>query len=529
MADGALIPRVKALIGFRALIISLLLGAAFLFKVALFPKPGAISLLIILLYLLTILYALLLQRIRNLFLFAYIQLFGDLAAEIALIYMTGGIESWFSFMLILTVLSSSIVLNRKAGFVMAIISSILYGTLLDLQFYRILPSVYDSSLPVEQFLYKVFIHTVALYSTAYLAGHLSSRLEKTVERLEEKDIHLKELELFNTKVIESLPSGLFTTDLKGTVFVFNRAAERISGFRKEAVVGGFIGKALPFISFPIREGRTEERLTVPGQEQQKIVGITISVLKDASGNRTGYIGIFQDLSQLKKLEAEMKNKEKWAAIGELSANIAHEIRNPLASLRGSIEMLRENRVPEKHREKLMGIALNEMERLNSIITDFLTYSRPKPLEIRETDLHALLGETLELLRNAEESTKGITITGEFGGELLLSLDPMKVRQVFWNLGINALQAMKPGGTLTVSTRDDDGRVVILFSDTGDGIAETELPKIFFPFYTTKENGTGLGLAIAYRIIEEHHGKISVQSRPGIKTTFEIILPKEHGT
>jgi two-component system sensor histidine kinase PilS (NtrC family) len=167
------------------------------------------------------------------------------------------------------------------------------------------------------------------------------------------------------------------------------------------------------------------------------------VLRDINMNKTGFIGTFQDLTQIMKLEAEMKNKEKWAAIGELSANIAHEIRNPLASLKGSIEMLKEGNLPEKHKERLMNIALNEMERLNNIVTDFLIYSRPKPLEIQKVDIHSILDSTLELLKNAEHKAT-ISITKNFKGQLFINADPEKIRQVFWNLG-QCVWAMGNGG------------------------------------------------------------------------------------
>ena len=238
--------------------------------------------------------------------------------------------------------------------------------------------------------------------------------------------------------------------------------------------------------------------------------------------RQGFIGIFQDLSQIKKLEAEMKNKEKWAAIGELSANIAHEIRNPLASLRGSIEILREGKLPEKHKEKLMNIALSEMDRLNNTISDFLAYSSPKPLEKKIVDLHPVLDSTLELLIHSENNG-GITIKKNFEGQLFSHADPEKIRQVFWNLGINAYEAMGNGGELTVSTEDTPPYVTISFSDTGSGIPQSDIDKIYYPFFTTKDSGTGLGLSIAYRIIEEHNGRLLVTSNPGIKTTFKIIL------
>jgi two-component system, NtrC family, sensor histidine kinase PilS len=527
--EHALTVRIKALISFRAVFVTLLLGSAFLFKAEyFFAQPKAISYYIIFLYSLTIIYSLLLTRVKNLFLFTYVQLVGDVFAEIALIYLTGGIESWLSFVLILTVLSSSIVLNKKAGYVIASLSSILYGVLLDLQFYNLLPIPHEFVTHEKEFLYNIFIHILALYITAYLSGYLSYSLEKTVEKLEEKDSHLKDLEYFNVKVIESLPNGLFTTDMAGDVLVFNRAAEKITGKRREDVIGGKIGTALPFLAFPFQEGQRMEGLLEGDGDARKVIGINITALEDLSGNETGYIGVFNDITQLKTLETEIKQKEKWAAIGELSANIAHEIRNPLASMRGSIEMLREDKIPEKHRGKLMEIALREMERVNNIITDFLTYSSPRPLEVQKVDLHLLLDETLSLLRNRTQERGNILIRREFDGPLLFVADQQKIRQVFWNLGLNSIEAMKDGGELTVSTKEGNDAVRIVFADTGPGIDPVNVEKIFYPFFTTKGQGTGLGLSIAYRIIEEHKGKLKVRSVPGINTTFEIILGKRHG-
>ena len=529
MSENALTLRLKALIGFRALFVTLLLGSYFLFNIeyrsALYPN--AVSYFIIFLYMLTIIYSILIKTTKNLFLFAYTQLILDVIAEIILIYITGGIESWFSFILILTVLSSCIVLNKKAGYIIASLSSILYGALIDLQFYKVLPIAYGETVLEKEFLYNIFIHILSFYITAYLSGYLSYRLERTVQKLEEKDTHLKDLELFNIKVIESLPSGLFTTDMAGNALIFNRAAERITEIRKDQVIGNSIETALPFLVFPFKDGRHEEILN-KDDNTQKIIGLNISVLKDTSGKETGFIGIFQDLTQLKKLEEEMKQKEKLAAIGELSANIAHEIRNPLASLKGSIEMLKEDKIPAKHKDRLMEIALNEMERLNCIITDFLTYSRPKPLELQRTDLHLLLSETIELLNNVKQDKNNIRIKNEFEDSLFITADPQKIRQVFWNLGTNAIEAMDNGGELIVSTMNNTDTVKIVFSDSGIGIDPSGIEKIFYPFYTTKEKGTGLGLSIAYRIVEEHGGRLIVKSNPGIKTSFEIILPKEYG-
>ncbi len=527
MANYVLTSRLRALISLRALFVTFLLGSAFLFRIEYFyANPRATSYLIASLYLLTIAYALLFTRIKRFFIFTYVQLIIDVIAEIILIYITGGVESWLSFTLILTVLSSSIVLNKKAGYVTASLSSILYGTLLNLQQHGIL-DIPHSVTDERFFLYKIFIHILSLFLTAYLSGNLSSRLEKTSRKLQEKVTQLGDLELFNMKVIESLPSGLFTTDRNGNVLIFNKTAEEITGVSKDRVISGGIKTALPFLSFPPEEGRKEVTLDTP-EKGAKIIGLTVSVLRDASGQETGFICTFQDLTLFKSLEAEIKQKEKWAAIGELSANIAHEIRNPLAAMRGSIEMLRDEKIPQKHKEKLMGIAIREMERLNDIVTDFLTYSSSRPPDKKKTDLHLLLDETLSLLKNVEQNKGNISISKGFEGPLIAEVDPQKIRQVFWNLGINAVESMKDGGELTVSTSSREGVIKITFSDTGPGIDPSRIERIFYPFFTTKDEGTGLGLSIAYRIMEEHNGRLSVKSMPGIKTTFEIILPRQDG-
>jgi two-component system sensor histidine kinase PilS (NtrC family) len=520
--------RLKALIVFRAAFVTLLLGSSFIFKAGYerFQHPHAFSYLIITLYVLTVIYSLLIERIRRLFAFAYVQLVLDVIFGVTLIYITGGIESWFSFMLVLTVISSSIVLDKRAGYIIATLSSILYGTLINFQFHGLLSLSTGKPMEVKDYFYNIFIHIVSFYLVAYLSGYLSSRLEKTTRKLDEKATDLRDLEFFNKEVIESLPSGLFTTDLSGKVLTFNRAAEKITGCKRDSVTGRRVDEVVPYFKFPFVQSRREEAIKANGV--RKVIGFQITPRKDISGNSTGFIGIFQDLTELKRFEAEVKRREKWAAIGELSSNIAHEIRNPLASLKGSIEMLKDGTMPQDHRKRLMEIALKEMERLNCIITDFLTYSRPTSPEFRKFELHSILDETTELLRNVEQNKGNISIKKKYTGKIEMNADPQKLRQVFWNLGINAIEAMPQGGELVVSTRNTDTAVEISFEDSGVGIDKQNMEKVFYPFFTTKDNGTGLGLAIAYRIIEEHAGKINVESNPGIGTTFEVILPKTDG-
>jgi len=516
--------KLKALIVFRVIFVTLFFGSSFLvWGLPRFSYIHSLTYLIIVLYVVTIVYALLLERVRNLFLFGYVQLALDVFLELILIYYTGGIDSWFSFTLVLTILASSIILNKRAGFIIATLSSILYGTLVNLQLYDFLPATSEGLMEAKDYLYKIFLHAIFFYLTAYLSGYLSSRLEKTVQKLEEKNIDFRDLEFFNREVVENLPSGLFTTDISGNVMIFNRSAEAITGVKRELVVGRKIYEVLPVFTFPFSEGRKEEVLTVDGV--QKIIGLGVSPLRGVSEDIKGFIAIFQDLTKLKKLEAGIKQKEKWAAIGELSSNMAHEIRNPLASLKGSIELLKEDTVAENYKERLMEIALQEMDRLNRIITDFLTYSRPTPPELQKVDLRRLLDETLDLLENVHQGDNVISLRKTYTGPIEVTVDPQKMRQVFWNLGINAIEAMPGGGTLTVSSEDLESAVKIAFRDSGAGIEEKNIEKIFYPFFTTKERGTGLGLAIAYRIVEEHEGRLIADSKPGLGTTFEVILPK----
>ncbi|MBM4128670.1 MAG: PAS domain S-box protein, partial [Nitrospira sp.] len=304
--------KIKALIAFRALFVTLLLGSAFLFKAGYekFPHAYGLSYLIVAMYAFTIVYSLLVEKIRRLVAFAYVQLMLDVVFGIVLIYLTGGIESWFSFALVLTIISSSIVLNRRAGYIMATLCSILYGILINLQFHKFLPLLSGGILGVRDYLYNIFIHILSCYLTAYLSGYLSSRLEKAAKKLDEKDINLRGLEFFNKEVIESLPSGLLTTDTSGKVIIFNKAAEKITGMKNDAVIGRAIDEVLPFFRSHFTGIRTEETIQVDGV--QKVIGFQISPLRDIEGNDTGFIEIFQDVTEVKKLEAEMKRREKWA-------------------------------------------------------------------------------------------------------------------------------------------------------------------------------------------------------------------------
>ncbi len=524
-----LLKRVSALIYIRLIVVTILLGSFYFFKIG-YDKmlhPAAFSFFIVSLYLLTILYALILQWIRKdsqFIVFAYLQIVIDIAAETVLLYLTGGIESMFSFLFPLCILSAGIVLNRRACYIIATLSSILYALLMDLQFYKIIQTSAMIVFTERDFFYNIFAHIIAFYLIAFLSGYLSEKLQKATQSLEERDTVLSDLKAFSRYIIESMPSGVFTTDLNRKIITFNSSAENITKLDHADVIG-----KTPDDIFPFLKNFAEPVERIEGEMQRDSenfpVGMRLSKLKDSAGKPIGMIGVFQDLTELKAMEAEVKRKEKWAFIGELSASIAHELRNPLASLKASVEMLREKKVSEGHADKLMNIALGEMNRLNGIITEFLLYAKPQELNKQPFDVHKSLKDVITLLQSSESSEKHVTISAKLDGTLLVTGDAKQMQQVFWNLGLNAIDAVSNEGSLDIYTKKKNNMVEIIFKDSGAGISKSEIDKIFYPFFTTKVKGTGLGLSIAQKITEEHGGKIEVKSEGiGKGTTFRIILP-----
>jgi two-component system sensor histidine kinase PilS (NtrC family) len=324
-----------------------------------------------------------------------------------------------------------------------------------------------------------------------------------------------------------MPSGIFTTMLDGKIATFNTSAQIITGKSFEDTVG-----KTPQEVFPFLESRIAPFERVEGRTQNNgrtiYVGIRISPLKNSQGIPIGMIGIFQDVTKIKAMEKEIQDKEKWAFIGELSALIAHELRNPLASLKASVEMLLEKNVPQEYADQLMKIAITEMDRLNGIITDFLIYAKPQHPVKDTVDIHKSLSELIVLLRNSLSDKSYSKIIRDFSDTLFITADANQLQQVFWNLGANAVEAISDKGVVTISTARKGNTVEIDFNDTGSGINENDMGKIFYPFFTTKEKGTGLGLAIAQRIVEEHGGKIKVESLgEGAGSTFRVILPADN--
>lgn len=555
--------KLKWLLGLRVFIVTLLMGASIALKVWQDGEHGSLPVfyfLIVCTYLLTILYGLLLQRISSLIAFVYVQIGVDLLLETSLVAVTGGLASPFTFLYIISIISASMILHRQGGMAAASASTVLFGVAGNMQYYGLIQTGANVVEPQEA-IYSLVINIVAFFTVASLSSSLSEKLRQTRQSLQEKESGLTELKAFHENIVQSISSGLLTADLEGTLTSFNRAAQEITGLSWHEVKGKHCVEVMnweglrEFYIDPdkINRSRRYDVETRKKDGTQLLLGVTLSPLRDEQGKLTGVVSTFQDLTKIRKLEAEVQKRQKLATIGQMAADMAHEIRNPLAALSGSMQVLRKELDLNEENQRLMDIALKETFRLDRIITEFLYFARPSPLNYKSCNLHTLLEETVRLLKNSKAYDHRIEIRTAFRKPPAMAwVDPDQMKQVFWNLSINAAQAMPEGGLLSISAdmrnREDlaehmldatlrgAGRIEeaagprrfaeVVFEDTGGGIKREYLGRIFDPFFTTKSNGSGLGLAIVHRIIADHAGHIWTESQEGRGTRFTIELPVE---
>jgi len=534
----------RLLMFIRVIIITFLLGATVVVQLRDSGGAGNVSLiglyiLISAIYLLTFFYVLILPRFTPVTIQAYIQSIGDVLMITVIIYLTGGIESIFSFMYIWAIITASVVLYRKGAFLMASFSIITYGLVLDLQYYQYITPFYTRLEPpsynlASDVFYRILINMCAFYLVAYLSGYLSYQMEETRQKLQAKEIDLKRLEGLNESIVESIDSGLMTLDQNGEILSLNPAAERITGYAFSQVRRQPYNKIFKKLELPALERlgnapMQPQSLTYTRPDGQKVyLEISVQSLRDNMNINWGRLLVLQDKTRIHEMEEEVKRVGKLAAAGEVAAGIAHEIRNPLASMSGSIQMLENELRGKSDYEPLMKIIRREMDRLENIVRDFLLFARPrtgKPVRIN------LLKATLEVINDFNRQVRPdqavSLITGK-SSDVFVRFDPYQFEQVMWNLLLNAKDATAEGGKISVALEPDGGKpnlVRLIVSDTGQGIAESDLPNIFDLFFTTKDRGTGLGLPIVSRILESGGGHIQVFSQPQIGTIFTIYLPR----
>lgn len=551
---------VKALMLGRIIILTLLLAITLVFQVSenkifFLPLTSTFYYFIGLFYLVTIIYALFLNKVKNLYQFAFSQIIIDQFFITAFIYFTGGKESFFPITYTFTIIASSTIFYKRGALFSASLSSLLYGILLLLQLYRLINPLGQSTIyEASQIFYSLIIYLATFYIVAFLSGMISEELKKNKRELIQKQVDYDQLEAFNRNIIQSLDSGLLTIDLNGNINFLNRTAEKILNLSKESLKETSIYRLFPEITDALEQ--VERKIPDPFPDYQRYetlltnddgtkvhLGFSISPLTAPDGSLIGHTLIFQDITKFKEMQEQMKRVDRMAAVGLLAAGMAHEIRNPLASLSGSVQILNAELNLNDQQKHLMEITLREAERLNALISDFLLYAQPPQTHKILTPIKNVIEETIDLFMHSPSFHDGIRILRPNGQEKIQAMiDPDQMKQVFWNLLINAAQSMSNGGKIQVQLGkgklSGDTRfffspqiktrewVKISFIDSGHGITQEEKEKIFEPFFTTKENGTGLGLSIVHKIIENHNGSIKVDSEAGQGSTFTIYLPAE---
>jgi two-component system sensor histidine kinase PilS (NtrC family) len=481
---------------------------------------------ILLWFALSIFYALLLSLWQDHRLQASLQVLTDLILVSLVVHETGGWDSSLNFLYPLVIIVASILLPRVWAHLVAALAFILYGTVLELNYYGVVKSYCTTHPELKTLQAIIFVNLFAYLAVAYLAGLLATKLRQARVQLKRASGALENLQILHENIIQSISSGLITTSLDGHITLVNSAAQKLLERTPGQLLGTPVNKlfldALP--NTESQQAHAEVRFDA-ANAFRKTLRVRVATLNVPERGTLGYVYAFDDLTEIRRLEREVRMQDRLAAVGRLAAAIAHEIRNPLTSIAGSVSML--SGIPEmsaEHRQ-LLDIVTRESQRLNGIITDFLAYSRGKQYRFEKADLVPLLEDTLTLMRHrmAAENT-GIVIESRFSVREAWSLaDGDKIKQVFWNFAENAVRAMRNGGTLQVSIErlGDDWQVS--FADTGTGMTPQQTEKIFEPFQSNFEGGTGLGLAVVYQIVQAHEGKVWARSKPGQGTTFVLRL------
>ncbi|HPQ38946.1 MAG TPA: ATP-binding protein [bacterium] len=551
--DSGLYQKIKSLIIARLLIgTTLLLGTAIPLEVSgyysisrfLFPLVTAILIL-------TIVYSGMMNIISNLRLHAYIQLIGDIILETVIIMATGGIESPFSILYVLTIIVASYVIPRRGSFITAIFISAAFGAVVMFQ-YQGWTSWWPVStnwilLPPPTFAaYIIFINIVGYYLTAFLANNLSERIRRMDRLLLNRNVQYSYLWTLNRRIVNEIPSGVVTTTQEGEILSVNPAAKRLLRLSSESDQQMNLNRIFPeylaqsIVRIAGLDEMVKREIQYQFEQGSETVWLVVEVitLEPKMRDPARLMLILNDVTDQKKIEEMKRKSQRWSTVAEVSAGMAHEIRNPLASISGSIEVLRQQLQLTDSQSRLMNIIIRESERLNKLISDFLDLARPRKPEFQIVQVSGVLREIV-LLIAADDSFERIDIRQDLEDEIQVEMDRDQFTQMVWNLVRNAIDSMPDGGHLTISARSCTDttahpRVIdnqirppffrLKIEDTGIGMEQDVISRIFDPFTTFKRRGVGIGLAIVYRIVENHKGTIYVFSKLKKGTTFFVDLP-----
>jgi two-component system sensor histidine kinase PilS (NtrC family) len=534
--------RLSRLIAVRVVVGTLLLGWAILIQL---NRPGAFPIdplffLIGLTYALSIAYLATLRFVERFPWLADVQLGADAMLVSGFIGLTGGVASYFSSLYLLPIMAGATVQFRRGAVQVAVFSLVLYLGLVVAQYAGMFPAWLGADvlqLPSPQVAqYTIAINVFGFFAIALLSGSLAERLRAADERLEVVAHEIKDLRAFNEYVIDGLLSGLVTSDAEGRILTFNRAASSITGIPVDQALGQDAAEVLQLPAdirtrlaslVQTRSLRIEFEYRA-GDGRLVDVGLMVTMIALPNG-RTGYLYTFQDVTELRRLERDGRLQQRLAAVGEMAAGIAHEIRNPLAAMSGSMQVLRQELPLSEEQAQLMDIVLRESDRLNDTIRSFLAYARPQKLSLTRLDIAKVVQDAATLLRNSSEAHVDHVVEVRVPPDpVWYDADENQVRQIVWNIASNGLRAMPNGGrlTLAVDAESSDGHtdVVLSVQDEGHGIPTEELDNIFQPFRSSFAKGTGLGLAIVHRAVSDYGGVIQVSSTLDVGTTVKVRLP-----
>jgi two-component system, NtrC family, sensor histidine kinase PilS len=468
---------------------------------------------------------------------ARLQFLADILLVTWLVWATGNVSSPYAALYIVIISIASLFVGSRGAMITSVASAAAFNISALLALGGIGPYAVHgiTGESIANTIQFVGLSDVSFLVVGLLAAKLADRQTRSDVQLAAATRSLADLRALHERIVESIRSGVITTDLQGHIYTFNAAAEEITGYKaldvREQDASIFFGDMTRQIADSMNaaaNGTVSPRfqadcLTPNGLALR--LGFSIAPLSGESGETSGMVITFQDLTDIRALEETSRRQDRMAAVGRLAASIAHEIRNPLAAMRGSIQMLRSEMEGDTEQAQLMEIILRESDRLNKIVADYLNYARPRPAELKNVDISALVADTFKLLKNSAELSDGHTLKEDLPHRpAIVSGDPEQLKQVCWNIARNALKSMPDGGTFGVSLAEVDGnRLRLSFSDTGCGMTPEQVERLFEPF-TSTTGGTGLGLSIVYQIIRDHSGTINVRSRQGEGTTITIELP-----
>ena len=480
----------------------------------------------------------------------YLQIFLDVLAMGLVVFYTGATSSPLVLIMLVPVVLASAYLYLRGSLFAASLSVVILAALfiLDangwLQHYG--PIYLQKSIAFHlgedtDLILFWFIIALALFAAASISGFIAQNQLRIIYELGELTRRLERFRINTADVLGNIDSGIVTVDSSGNIIFMNRAAREIllydgpdpEGRKYDLVLSGRLESLSPFIRDPLTGGPAERRnevIITSGHGAEIPLGISTTILRSDESVR-GVVLIFQDITEAKLFDEKIRRQDKLAVIGELAAGIAHELKNPLASLSGSAEVLRESLKPAGEDGLLLDLVVRESSRINEIIEKFLNYSRIQQSDIRPLSLRTLFEEVASLARNHPSCEEGRVVEIELDTDVLILADDGQMKQVFMNLVLNGLEALEDSGTVILRLPPDEERKVVdeklvevWVQDSGPGVSAEEVGNIFEPFYTRKRGGHGLGLAVVQRIIETHDGYIVFNPASDGTSTFRVFLP-----